>query len=156
MAAKFGTSDIDRQAAPKDREKLCFYCPASYPANYSSCPRCQLPLVLDTEAPGLAGVPASHRLGDENRGFVQVMQGFDFSRALIGLQVLAVARDESGQRRSDDDSTSPVAFAVLEGDSADLTRSFERSRAQDRPSCTRPTASSSRPTPTASSSVTRR
>lgn len=36
-------------------------------------------------------VPASHRLGDENRGFVQVMQGFDFSRALIGLQVLAVA-----------------------------------------------------------------
>jgi len=37
-------------------------------------------------------VPASHRLGDENRGFVQVMQGFAFSRALIGLQVLAVAR----------------------------------------------------------------
>lgn len=39
-----------------------------------------------------ARVPASHRLGDENKGFVQVMQGFDFSRALIGLQVLAVAR----------------------------------------------------------------
>ena len=37
-------------------------------------------------------VPLSHRLGDENKGFVQVMQGFDFSRALIGLQVLAVAR----------------------------------------------------------------
>ncbi len=37
-------------------------------------------------------VPASHRLGGENEGFVQVMQGFDFSRALIGLQVLAVAR----------------------------------------------------------------
>jgi cyclohexanecarboxyl-CoA dehydrogenase len=37
-------------------------------------------------------VPIDHRLGDENRGFVQVMQGFDFSRALIGLQVLAVAR----------------------------------------------------------------
>jgi cyclohexanecarboxyl-CoA dehydrogenase len=37
-------------------------------------------------------VPQSHRLGDENKGFVQVMQGFDFSRALIGLQVLAVAR----------------------------------------------------------------
>jgi cyclohexanecarboxyl-CoA dehydrogenase len=37
-------------------------------------------------------VPVNHRLGDENRGFVQVMQGFDFSRALIGLQVLAVAR----------------------------------------------------------------
>jgi len=37
-------------------------------------------------------VPADHRLGDEDKGFVQVMQGFDFSRALIGLQVLAVAR----------------------------------------------------------------
>lgn len=37
-------------------------------------------------------VPLSHRLGDENKGFVQVMQGFDYSRALIGLQVMAVAR----------------------------------------------------------------
>jgi cyclohexanecarboxyl-CoA dehydrogenase len=37
-------------------------------------------------------VPANHRLGEEGKGFVQVMQGFDFSRALIGLQVLAVAR----------------------------------------------------------------
>ncbi|WP_180087017.1 cyclohexanecarboxyl-CoA dehydrogenase [Acinetobacter sp. YH12226] len=37
-------------------------------------------------------VPVNHHLGDENKGFVQVMQGFDFSRALIGLQVLAVAR----------------------------------------------------------------
>src|SRR3546814_4052050 len=37
-------------------------------------------------------VPAGHRLGREGGGFVQVMQGFDFSRALIGLQVLAVAR----------------------------------------------------------------
>lgn len=37
-------------------------------------------------------VPASHRLGAEGSGFVQVMQGFDFSRALIGLQCLAVAR----------------------------------------------------------------
>ncbi|WP_028221168.1 cyclohexanecarboxyl-CoA dehydrogenase [Paraburkholderia oxyphila] len=36
-------------------------------------------------------VPVDHRLGDEGKGFVQVMQGFDFSRALIGLQVLAVA-----------------------------------------------------------------
>lgn len=37
-------------------------------------------------------VPADHRLGAEGKGFVQVMQGFDFSRALIGLQVLGVAR----------------------------------------------------------------
>lgn len=37
-------------------------------------------------------VPATNRLGDENKGFVQVMHGFDFSRSLIGLQCLAVAR----------------------------------------------------------------
>ncbi len=36
-------------------------------------------------------VPAGNRLGDEGGGFRQVMQGFDFSRALIGLQCLAVA-----------------------------------------------------------------
>jgi len=37
-------------------------------------------------------IPASYRLGEENRGFVQVMHGFDFSRALIGLQCLAAAK----------------------------------------------------------------
>ena len=37
-------------------------------------------------------VPARQMLGAEGTGFVQVMQGFDFSRALIGLQCLAVAR----------------------------------------------------------------
>lgn len=36
-------------------------------------------------------VPDSHRLGDENKAFSQVMEGFDFSRALIGLQCLSVA-----------------------------------------------------------------
>ncbi len=43
-------------------------------------------------------VPADHMLGDEGKGFIQVMQGFDYSRALIGLQCLGVARaslDES-------------------------------------------------------------
>lgn len=45
-----------------------------------------------------ARIPASFRLADEGAGFVQVMQGFDFSRALIGLQVIASAQaslDES-------------------------------------------------------------
>ncbi len=37
-------------------------------------------------------VPDSHIIGKEGTGFTQVMQGFDFSRALIGLQCLAVAR----------------------------------------------------------------
>lgn len=37
-------------------------------------------------------IPLNHRLGNENKGFVQVMQGFDYSRSLIGLKCLAVAR----------------------------------------------------------------
>jgi len=37
-------------------------------------------------------VPASHRLGGEGQGFIQVMQGFDFSRALIGLQCVGAAQ----------------------------------------------------------------
>ncbi len=36
-------------------------------------------------------VPADARLGDEGGGFRQVMRGFDYSRALIGLQCLAPA-----------------------------------------------------------------
>jgi len=36
-------------------------------------------------------VPNEFRVGDEGAGFRQVMQGFDYSRALIGLQVLAPA-----------------------------------------------------------------
>jgi len=31
---------------PKEPEKLCLACPSSYPAAYSTCPRCQLPLVF--------------------------------------------------------------------------------------------------------------
>lgn len=37
-------------------------------------------------------VSVSHLLGEEGHGFVQVMQGFDFSRSLIGLQCLGTAR----------------------------------------------------------------
>lgn len=52
-------------------------------------------------------VPAEYLLGTEGQGFVQVMQGFDFSRSLIGLQCLGTARqslDETwayaGERRA--------------------------------------------------------
>ena len=52
-------------------------------------------------------VPAENLLGEEGKGFVQVMQGFDFSRSLIGLQCLGTARqslDETwayiGERRA--------------------------------------------------------
>lgn len=52
-------------------------------------------------------IPAENRLAEEGMGFVQVMQGFDYSRALIGLQCCAAAQaslDESwayvGQREA--------------------------------------------------------
>jgi cyclohexanecarboxyl-CoA dehydrogenase len=37
-------------------------------------------------------VPAANRISAEGAGFVQVMQGFDFSRSLIGLMCIAVAQ----------------------------------------------------------------
>ena len=37
-------------------------------------------------------VPAENVLGEEGQGFTQVMQGFDFSRALIGLQCIGTAQ----------------------------------------------------------------
>jgi cyclohexanecarboxyl-CoA dehydrogenase len=37
-------------------------------------------------------VPGDHQLGAQGRGFTQVMQGFDFSRALIGLQCVGCAQ----------------------------------------------------------------
>ncbi len=45
-----------------------------------------------------ARIPVGNRLAGEGQGFVQVMQGFDYSRALIGLQCCAAAQaslDES-------------------------------------------------------------
>ena len=39
-----------------------------------------------------ARIPASHLIGAEGQGFTQVMHGFDFSRALIGLQCLGAAQ----------------------------------------------------------------
>lgn len=37
-------------------------------------------------------VPDGNRVGNEGTGFTQVMQGFDYSRTLIGLQCLGAAR----------------------------------------------------------------
>ncbi len=37
-------------------------------------------------------VPVDHMLGDLGKGFTQVMQGFDYSRALIGLQCVGAAQ----------------------------------------------------------------
>jgi cyclohexanecarboxyl-CoA dehydrogenase len=71
-------------------------------------------------------IPADHLLGEEGRGFTQVMQGFDFSRALIGLQCLGCAQqtvDETwryvGERTAFDRPLSTnqgVAFPLAEAE----------------------------------------
>ncbi len=71
-------------------------------------------------------VPADHLLGEQGRGFTQVMQGFDFSRALIGLQCLGCAQqtvDETwryvGERTAFDRPLSTnqgVAFPLAEAE----------------------------------------
>ncbi len=72
-------------------------------------------------------VPASSRLGDEGRGFTQVMAGFDFSRALIALQCLGAAQaslDEAwAYTREREAFGGPIArfqgvtFPLVEGES---------------------------------------
>ncbi len=44
-------------------------------------------------------VPAGARIGIEGAGFVQVMQGFDFSRALIGLMCIGAAEQSLDETR---------------------------------------------------------
>lgn len=78
-------------------------------------------------------VPADHLLGDEGKGFVQVMQGFDFSRSLIGLQCLGTARqslDEAwahiGERRAFDKPL--AAFQGITHQLADFDTKVEAAR----------------------------
>jgi cyclohexanecarboxyl-CoA dehydrogenase len=71
-------------------------------------------------------IPADHLLGAEGRGFTQVMQGFDFSRALIGLQCIGCAQqtvdetwDYVGTRRAFDQPLSKnqgVSFPLAEAE----------------------------------------
>jgi cyclohexanecarboxyl-CoA dehydrogenase len=71
-------------------------------------------------------VPDSHLLGEEGKGFGQVMQGFDYSRALLGLQCVGAAqasvdetwrymtgRETFGQPIS---AYQGVTFPIAEGD----------------------------------------
>jgi len=72
-------------------------------------------------------VPVSHRLGDEGKGFTQVMQGFDYSRALIALQCCGAAQaslDEAWAYAKEREAFGRpigqfqgVSFPLAEGDS---------------------------------------
>jgi cyclohexanecarboxyl-CoA dehydrogenase len=71
-------------------------------------------------------IPEDHMLGEEGAGFTQVMHGFDFSRALIGLQCVGAAQvtvDETWQyvshREAFDQPLSRfqgVSFPLAEGE----------------------------------------
>jgi cyclohexanecarboxyl-CoA dehydrogenase len=71
-------------------------------------------------------IPADHLLGAEGRGFTQVMHGFDFSRALIGLQCIGCAQqtvdetwDYVGTRQAFDQPLSKnqgVSFPLAEAE----------------------------------------
>ena len=72
-------------------------------------------------------IPLDYRLGDEGKGFTQVMQGFDFSRALIGLQCCGAAQaslDEAWAYSKDREAFGRpigqfqgVSFPLAEGES---------------------------------------
>jgi cyclohexanecarboxyl-CoA dehydrogenase len=72
-------------------------------------------------------VPVDHRLGDEGKGFSQVMQGFDYSRALIALQCCGAAQaslDEAWAYAKEREAFGRpigqfqgVSFPLAEGDS---------------------------------------
>ena len=71
-------------------------------------------------------IDESYRLGDEGKGFIQVMEGFDFSRALIGLQCVGAAQaslDEAWQYTTEREAMGrPIAqyqgvtFPLAEGE----------------------------------------
>ncbi|MFP3566449.1 acyl-CoA dehydrogenase family protein [Paraburkholderia sp. SIMBA_030] len=73
-------------------------------------------------------VPLDHRLGEEGRGFTQVMQGFDYSRALIALQCVGAAQaslDEAWCYAKEREAFGRpigqfqgVSFPLVEGDSS--------------------------------------
>jgi cyclohexanecarboxyl-CoA dehydrogenase len=72
-------------------------------------------------------VPGEYRLGDEGKGFTQVMVGFDYSRALIALQCIGAAQaslDEAWAYTKERQAFGrPIAqfqgvtFPLVEGDS---------------------------------------
>ncbi|MFO0574888.1 MAG: protein kinase [Polyangia bacterium] len=79
----------------KDQEKLCFACPASYPAAYSSCPKCQLPLVF----PCIGKVwRVEGLIGRGGMGAVFLAHHVDDPRKRAAVKVLATI---AGEQRAD-------------------------------------------------------
>ena len=66
---------------------------------------------------------ACYKVGDEGEGFRQVMQGFDYSRALIGLQCLASADASLGETWSYVTKGTCLDYLIAEQASAAATDS---------------------------------
>jgi cyclohexanecarboxyl-CoA dehydrogenase len=120
-----------RTSAPDSGAKgvTAFFIPANLPGIQRTC--------FNDVGSAIAGrgsvffddvrVPVNHRLGDEGKGFTQVMQGFDYSRALIGLQCVGAAQaslDEAWAYAKDREAFGrPIAqfqgvtFPLVEGES---------------------------------------
>jgi cyclohexanecarboxyl-CoA dehydrogenase len=120
-----------RTGTPESGAKgvTAFFIPASLPGIQRTC--------FNDVGSAIAGrgsvffddvrVPLDHRLGDEGKGFTQVMQGFDYSRALIGLQCVGAAQaslDEAWAYSKDREAFGrPIAqfqgvtFPLVEGES---------------------------------------
>ena len=76
-------------------------------------------------------VPATMRIGAEGMGFIQVMQGFDFSRSLIGLMCIGAAEQsvEETCRYVDERQAFGGSLARFEGVSFPLAEAAVRLRA---------------------------
>ena len=76
-------------------------------------------------------VPAAMRIGAEGMGFIQVMQGFDFSRSLIGLMCIGAAQQSVDEtcRYVDERQAFGGSLARFEGVSFPLAEAAVRLRA---------------------------
>jgi serine/threonine-protein kinase len=82
----------------KEPEKLCLACPASYPAAYSTCPRCQLPLVFQ-----LVGKQwcIDSLVGRGGMGAVFAARHVDDRRKRAAVKVLVPIAGEGKAERAD-------------------------------------------------------
>ena len=103
----------------KDQEKICVSCGSSYPAAYSSCPRCQLPLVFPVIGKvwhvdkligrgGMGAVFLAHHIEDPNKlSAVKVLQ------LVVGEQ-RADRQEKVGRFQREAEALGPVSYTHLD------------------------------------------